>query len=122
MKITRIAVLFLLGTLLLSGLACGGDGEPTPAPWGTHTWEFHAAGFFPKHLPDSYTGQAVLADLDPATIPAQVQGIWWYDSAALEYGFWVPGVGGDLTSLGGGHTYNYEVLVTGACEWEIPLP
>jgi len=121
MRIIRIAVIFLLGILLLSAFACDGDGGPTPASWGTHTWTFYAAGFFPKHLPNSYTGDVVTADLDPANVPDEVQGIWWYDSASLEYRFWVPGVGGDLTTMTG-QFYNYMVLVTGACEWEIPLP
>ncbi len=95
---------------------------PTPTPGGHHTWTFYAAGFFPKHLHDTYPGQVVLADLDPAEIPSQVQGVWWYDGPAQIYRFWVPSVGGDLTTLGGGQFYNYMVLVTGACEWEIPLP
>lgn len=85
-------------------------------------WSFHAPGFFPKHLPDSFMGQVVLADLDLQNVPDCVQGVWWYDPSILYYRFWVPGVGGDLTILGGGHTYNYMVLVTGPCEWEIPLP
>jgi len=34
------------------------------------------AGFFPKHLPDSYTRQVMLASPDPATIPPEVQGVW----------------------------------------------
>lgn len=87
-----------------------------------HTWTSCSAGFFPKHLPDVYIGKVVLVDLNLATIPDEVQGVWWYDGAAGEYKFWVPGVGGDLTTLGGGHTYDYNVLVIGACEWEIPLP
>ena len=95
---------------------------PPPTPLPSHTWTFSAAGFFPKHLPDSYNGEVVLADLDPAAIPAQVQGVWWWDDADLEWKLWVPGVGGVLTTLGGGHTYDYMVLVTGACDWEIPLP
>ena len=53
--------------------------------------------------------------------PAQVQGVWWYDGAAQEYRFWVPGVGGDLSTMTG-QFYNYLVLVTGACAWTIPLP
>lgn len=32
MRITRIALVLLLGILLVSGLACGGGGEPTPTP------------------------------------------------------------------------------------------
>ena len=105
-------------------LACCSTPPPTPTstPPSSHTWTFLAAGFFPKHLPDSYNGAVVLADLDPADIPAQVQGVWWYDGPALEWKFWVPGVGGELTTLGGGHTYDYMVLVTGACDWDIPLP
>ena len=91
-------------------------------PSDTHTWSFYAPGFFPQHLPDTYTGQVLLVDLDPATIPAQVQGVWWYDGPALEWKFWVPGVGGDLMTLGGGHTYAYMVLVSGACEWNVLLP
>ena len=96
--------------------------QPTPTPLHSHAWTFFAAGFFPTHLPDSYDGEVVLADLDPADIPAQVQGVWWYDGPALEWKFWVPGAGGELTTLGGGHTYDYMVLAIGACEWEIPLP
>lgn len=94
--------------------------DPSP-PTETHTWTLYAAGFFPKHLPDAYTGQVVLADLDLANIPDEIQGVWWYDNPAQVYRFWVPGVGGDLTTLTG-QFYNYQVLVTGACEWEIPLP
>lgn len=121
MRITRIAVIFLLGILLLSAFACDGDGGPTPASRGTHTWTFYAAGFFPKHLPDSYTGDVVTADIDLAHVPNEVQGVWWYDSASPEYTFWVPGVGGELTTMTG-QFYNYMVLVTGTCQWEIPLP
>ena len=91
-----------------------------PSPY-VHAWTLYAAGFFPKHLPDSYTGQVVLANLELANIPPEVQGVWWYDPAIMDYRFWVPGVGGDLTTLTG-QFYNYMVLVTGACGWEIPLP
>ena len=87
----------------------------------SQTWRFFTAGFFPEHLHDSYQGQIVLADLNPSTIPPEVQGVWWYDGPAQVYRFWVPGVGGDLTTLTG-QFYNYQVLVTGPCEWEIPLP
>lgn len=94
---------------------------PTPTPPSPHTWTLYAAGFFPKHLPDAYYGEVVLTDLDLATIPDEVQGVWWYDGAALEYRFWAPGAGGELTTLGGGHTYDYMVLVNGACDWTIRL-
>jgi hypothetical protein len=95
--------------------------EQPPPP---HTWVFYTAGFFPNHLPDSYTGEVVLADLysaDPdADIWDQVQGVWWWDDAALEWKFWVAGVGGDLGMLTGHN--DYMVLVSGACDWEISLP
>jgi len=88
----------------------------------SHTWTFYAAGFFSAHLTDTYMGSVVLGDLVLGDIPAQVQGVWYYDPAILDYTFWVPGVGGTLTTLGGGHTYDYQVLVNGACTWTIPLP
>ena len=39
MKITRIAVIVFMGTLLMAGAACGGGGnsEPTPTPIATAT-------------------------------------------------------------------------------------
>ena len=80
------------------------------------------AGFFARHLPDTCAGQVVLASLDPATIPPEVQGVWWYDAVAGNYKFWVPGApGGGLTTLTG-QFYEYQGLVSGACEWIIPLP
>jgi len=91
-------------------------------PPGTHIWSFTTAGFFPKHLPDAYTGEVVLADLDLADIPAQVQGVWYYDDLAGEWIFWIPGVGGKLTTLKGGLEADYSILVSGACDWSIPLP
>jgi len=94
-----------------------------PPPTDVHTWPFCAAGFFPQHLPDSYTEQVVLADLDPGTIPGEVQGVYRYDCNAMEWKFWAPGAPGTtLTTLGGGHTYDYMVAVTGDCDWNIPLP
>ena len=91
-------------------------------PPGTHTWSFTTEGFFPKHLPDAYTGEVVLADLDLASIPDEVQGVWYYDDLAAEWIFWIPGVGGELTTLKGGLVADYNVLVSGACDWSIPLP
>jgi len=88
----------------------------------TNTWAFDAAGCVPKHLPDSYTGQVVLANLDLNTIPSEVQGVYWYDCAGHAWRFWAPGAPGTtLATLGGGQIYDYLVCVTGACEWEIPL-
>ena len=92
-------------------------------PNNTHTWPFCTAGFFPQHMPDSYNGEVVLGDLDPAEIPPEVQGVYWYDCSTSEWKFWAPGVPGTtLTTLGGGHTYDYMVTVTGDCDWEISLP
>ncbi|MCK4362062.1 MAG: PKD domain-containing protein [Dehalococcoidia bacterium] len=88
----------------------------------SHTWTFTAAGFFARHLPDTYSGTVVLGDLVLADIPTEVQGVYYYDPAIPGYTFWVPGVGGTLTTLGGGHTYDYQVAVIGACSWVIPLP
>ncbi len=93
----------------------------SPVPEET-SWVFTAAGFFPKHLPDSCTGEVVLADLVLGDIPAQVQGVWYYDDAPGEWVFWIPGVGGDLLVLEGGLVADYNVLVSGVCDWTIPLP
>ncbi len=94
---------------------------PLPPPVGPHECNFCSAGFFPRHLPDSYTGTVVLADLDLGTIPDEVQGVYWWNGD--EWLFWAPGAPGcTLPALGGGHTYDYMVAVTGGCEWEIPLP
>lgn len=98
----------------------------TRQTWGeilvTCTWSFSAAGFFPKHLPDAYTGEVVLADLVLADIPAEVQGVW-YDDAGT-WIFWMKGAPdpGDLLVLQGGLLADYNVLVSGACDWIIPLP
>jgi len=83
-------------------------------------WTFTGAGSFPKHLPDSYYGEVVLDTL--LNVPAEVQGVYWWDSAAVEWRFWAPGVPGcTLNILGGGHTYDYVVSVVGPHEWNIPL-
>lgn len=95
---------------------------PTPTPPPLGIWSFCVQGFFPKHLPDSYNGQVVLTGLNPTLIPSQVQGVYWYDCDATEWKFWAPEVPGcTLTTLGGGHTFDYMVAVTGSCDWEVPL-
>ena len=95
---------------------------PTVPPSGTHPWPFCTAGFYPQHMPDSYTGEVVLDDLNPSTIPPEVQGVYWYDCSTSDWKFWAPGVPGTtLTSLGSGYTYDYMVSVTGSCDWNIPL-
>ena len=83
-------------------------------------WTFYVAGFLPKHLPDSYYGQVVLDNL--VDVPAEVQGVYWFDDAAGVWKFWAPGAPGcTLTTLGGGHTYDYMLAVSAPCEWDIPL-
>ena len=90
---------------------------PTPALTGI--WSFYSSGFFPKHLADSYHGQVALNDL--VDVPDEVQGVYWWNGD--DWLFWAPGVPGTtLATLGGGHTFDYMVAVTTACEWTIPLP
>jgi hypothetical protein len=84
------------------------------------TWNFYVAGFLPKHLPDSYYGQVVLDNL--VDVPAEVQGVYWFDDGASVWKFWAPGAPGTtLATLGGGHTYDYMLAVSGPCGWDIPL-
>jgi PKD repeat protein len=86
-----------------------------------HTWHFSTSGFFPKHLLDAYTGQVVLTNL--ADVPPELQGVYWWDDDTLEWKFWAPGAPGTtLATLGGGHSYDYMVSVSGHCAWDIPLP
>jgi hypothetical protein len=74
----------------------------------------------PKHLPDSYYGQVVLDEL--VDVPAEIQGVYWFDNTAGAWKFWAPGAPGcTLMILGGGHTYDYMVAVSSPCEWDIPL-
>ena len=93
---------------------------PTPAltPTPPGTWSFGYGGCFPKHLPDDFNGSVILAGLPD--VPSAVQGVYWYDGD--EWLFWAPGAPGcTLSTLGGGHTYDYLICVTLSCEWEIPL-
>jgi hypothetical protein len=90
----------------------------TKASSAIQTWTFSSSGFFPKHLSDSYIGDVLLTDL--LDVPSEVQGIYTWDGN--EWLFWAPGVPGyTLTTIGGGHTYDYMVSVTGPCEWEMLL-
>ena len=83
-------------------------------------WTFYVAGFLPKHLPDSYYGQVVLDNL--VDVPDEVQGVYWFDDDAGVWKFWAPGAPGTtLMTLGGGHTYDYMLAVSGPCEWDILL-
>jgi hypothetical protein len=97
-------------------IAVGGGGVQT------HPWQFYAAGFWGQQLPNSYNGEVILDDLDTASIPDCVQGVWYFDPGILDYVFWIPAAGGDLVSLTGQFN-QYYVLVKdpGVCTWEIPL-
>jgi len=96
--------------------------EPTSSTT-TWTWSFGGDGFHYRHLPDAYVGQVILDDIDTSTMPYEVQGVFWYDCDAMEWKFWAPGAPGcTLDTLGGGHTFDYFVMVAyGACDWEIPI-
>jgi len=88
------------------------SGAPPPI------WNFPRAGNFPRHLPDAFNGQVVLADLDPDTdIPWQVQGVY-HESGA----YWAPGAPAGsipLEYLVGGLYANYVVAVAASCQWNI---
>jgi hypothetical protein len=85
-----------------------------------HIWKFGGEGYLPRHLPDSFNGEVLLAVL--TVIPPEVQGVYWYDDDAATWLFWAPGAPGcTLDRLYGGSTHDYMVSVVGACEWEIPI-
>lgn len=89
------------------------------------TWVINAAGCVPRHLPDVFMGAVVLDELD--NVPPEIQGIYcfndnWGQPELGKWLFWAFGAPAcTLQSLGGGHTFDYVVCSTGACEWEIPL-
>ena len=118
MKKVRIAIVLLLGIILVATITLGISNIKASAE--SNTWAFCSSGFFPKHLSDSYYESVQLGDL--ADVPAAVQGVYWYDCSTSGWKFWAPGAPGcTLTTLGGGHTYDYMVAVTGSCNWEVPL-
>ena len=118
MKKARIAIALLLGIIMVVTISVGISNTKASAE--THTWAFCSSGFFPKHLSDSFYGSVQLGTL--ADVPSDVQGIYWYDCVTLQWKFWAPGAPGcTLTTLGGGHTFDYMVAVTGACTWQVPL-
>jgi hypothetical protein len=83
------------------------------------TWEFSGPGCFPKHLPDNFFGSVVLGSL--TDVPSAVQGVYYNDAGTWK--FWAPGAPGTtLTTLAGGYYADYLVCVTGADDWDIPLP
>ena len=91
-------------------------------PGNSATWSLYDPGFFPQHLPDSYFNSVWLPDL--VDVPSEVQAVYWWDKDADIWRFWGPGgvPGTTLDHLVGGLYADYMVSVTGACEWEIPLP
>ena len=85
-------------------------------------WSFNAPGCMPRHLPDSYMGATALQELDPESIPPEVQGVYLFLDDQLRWVFWAPGAPGcELAYLWGGMFDDYMVCVTGPCEWTIPL-
>jgi len=118
MKKATLVIVLLLGIIMVVAIPLGITNIKASAE--NHTWAFCSSGFFPKHLSDSFYGSVQLGDL--ADVPSDVQGVYWYDCSTSAWKFWAPGAPGcTLTILGGGHTYDYMVTVTGACEWEVPL-
>lgn len=118
MKKAKIAIVLLLGIIMVATIPLGITNNKASAE--THTWTFCDSGFFPKHLSDSYYESVQLGDL--TDVPSDVQGVYWYDCSTSDWKFWAPGVPGTtLTTLGGGHTYDYMVAVTGSCNWDVPL-
>jgi hypothetical protein len=94
-----------------------GEGGVTPVDY--VTWTFNFDGFVPRCLDADYKGKTFLANLDPASIPASVQGVYYEDGT-----FWAPGAPGTtLTYLGGDQDpmcYSIAVIPTPA-SWTIPL-
>jgi len=83
------------------------------------TWSFDGPGCFPKHLPDTFFDSVQLGSL--TGVPSAVQGVYYNNAGTWE--FWAPGAPGTtLDTLVGGVYADYMVCVTGATDWEIPLP
>jgi PKD repeat protein len=83
------------------------------------TWSFDDPGCYPKHLPDSFFGEVVLGSL--TGVPSEMSGVYYNDAGTWK--FWNPvAPGNTLTTLVGGLSADYLVCVTGAIDWEIPLP
>jgi hypothetical protein len=103
----------------LVNLAAIGSGSQS------HTWSFLRAGFVPRHLPDTFYGQVKLDNL--SDVPEQVQGVYWFDDGVGVWKFWSPDTGygpvpgTTLKYLGGGHAFDYMIVVSAPCKWVIPL-
>ena len=94
------------------------------------TWSFWGPSYVPRHLPDAFYGEVILADLED--IPEEVQAIYYFEDnwEHPELGKWlfwappyegIPVPGTTLDRLRGGTFADYSVSVTGECEWVIPL-
>lgn len=94
MKITRIALLLFLGILLVSGFACGGDGELAPTPTPTAT---------PTHTPTPTPTPTPIFQLSPLTI-----------SPAEAVSGQMVSISTTLSNAGGAGTYPAELEINGA--------
>lgn len=94
MKITRIALLLFLGILLVSGFACGGDGELAPTPTPTAT---------PTHTPTPTPTPTPIFQLSPLTI-----------SPAEAISGQMVSISTTLSNVGGAGTYPAELEINGA--------
>jgi len=89
------------------------------------TWSFWGPSYVPRHLPDAFYGEVILAEL--VDIPGPVQGVYtfidnWEHPDLGYWAFWAPGAPGTtLDRLLGGRFADYSIAVTGECEWVIPL-
>ena len=89
------------------------------------TWSFWGPSYTPRHLPDAFYGEVILAKL--VDIPEPVQGVYtfidnWDNPELGHWVFWGPGAPDTtLDRLLGGTFADYSVVVSGECEWVIPL-
>lgn len=116
MKKAVVTLMLLMGISMV--LSIPPDVAQVKASSETHTFNFIIPGCFPNHLPDDFNDSLLLAGLPD--VPSEVQGVYWHDGD--EWLFWAPlAPGCTLSTMAGGHTFDYLVCVTGPCEWEIPL-
>jgi len=87
----------------------------------TQHWKFTLQGFYPQFLTPLAGGVIGLDSIDPATIPGDVQGVYWFDQSAKKWDSWALGAfDNTLQELVPGQPY--MVTVTGACDWYLTLP
>ena len=83
------------------------------------TWEFDAAGCFPRHLPDAFMSTINVNDLNP---PEEIQGVYKFDDDLGQWKFWAKDAPGcTLEYLEGGTKADYMVCTIGACQWDFSL-